>query len=144
MQHILAENFYAAAQRYNRAAMNTATSQAPAIASHWPLQTLNTFGIAATARAYLRVSSAADLQAVRANPTLSALPRLVLGGGSNIVLSADFDGLVLHLVNQGKMIVSEDDSHIVVRAQAGENWHCLLYTSPSPRDRQKSRMPSSA
>ena len=123
MPHILAENFYAAAQRYNRAAMNTATSQAPAIASHWPLQTLNTFGIAATARAYLRVSSAADLQAVRANPTLSALPRLVLGGGSNIVLSADFDGLVLHLVNQGKMIVSEDDTHIVVRAQAGENWH---------------------
>ena len=123
MRHILAENFYAAAQRYNRPAMNTATPQAPAIASHWPLQALNTFGIAATARAYLRVSSSADLQAVRANPALSALPRLVLGGGSNIVLSGDFDGLVLHLVNQGKMIVSEDDTHIIVSAQAGENWH---------------------
>lgn len=123
MRHILAENFYAAAQRYNRPTMNTVTPQVPAIASHWPLQALNTFGIAATARAYLRVSSAADLQAVRANPALSALPRLVLGGGSNLILSGDFDGLVLHLVNQGKMIVSEDDTHIVVRAQAGENWH---------------------
>jgi len=123
MPHILAENFYAAAQRYNLAAMNTATSQASANASHRPLQTLNTCGLAATARAYLQVSSAADLQAVRANPTLSALPRLVLGGGSNLILSGDFDGLVLHLANQGKMIVSEDDTHIVVRAQAGENWH---------------------
>ena len=123
MRHILAENFYAAAQLYNRPAMNTATPQAPAIASHWPLQALNTFGIAATARAYLRMSSSADLKAVRANPALSALPRLVLGGGSNIVLSGDFDGLVLHLVNQGKMIVSEDDTHIIVSAQAGENWH---------------------
>jgi UDP-N-acetylmuramate dehydrogenase len=100
MRHILAENFYVAAQRYNRAAMNTATSQAPLIANHWPLQALNTFGIAATARAYLRVLSSADLQAVRASTALSTLPRLVLGGGSNIVLSGDFDGLVLHLANQ--------------------------------------------
>ncbi len=123
MRHILAEKFYPAARRYNRAAMNTATSQVPTIASHWPLQALNTFGIAATARAYLRVSSAADLQAVRANPDLSTVPRLVLGGGSNLILSGDFDGLVLHLANQGKMIVSDDDTHVVVRAQAGENWH---------------------
>ena len=123
MRHILAENFYAAAQRYNRAAMNTASPLVPTIASHWPLQALNTFGIAATARAYLRVSSSADLQAVRANTALSTLPRLVLGGGSNLVLSGDFDGLVLHLANQGKSIVSEDDTHIIVSAQAGENWH---------------------
>ena len=123
MRHILAENFYAAAQRYNRAAMNTASPLVPTIASHWPLQALNTFGIAATARAYLRVSSSADLQAVRANTALSSLPRLVLGGGSNLVLSGDFDGLVLHLANQGKSIVSEDDTHIIVSAQAGENWH---------------------
>ena len=123
MLYILAENFYAAARRYNRAAMNTATSQAQAIASHWSLQALNTFGIAATARAYLRVSSSADLQAVRANTALSTLPRLVLGGGSNLILSGDFDGLVLHLANQGKRIVSEDNTHIIVSAQAGENWH---------------------
>jgi UDP-N-acetylmuramate dehydrogenase len=101
MLYILAENFYAAARRYNRAAMNTATSQAQAIASHWSLQALNTFGIAATARAYLRVSSSADLQAVRANTALSTLPRLVLGGGSNLILSGDFDGLVLHLAYLG-------------------------------------------
>jgi UDP-N-acetylmuramate dehydrogenase len=69
------------------------------------------------------VLSSADLQAVRANPALSTLPRLVLGGGSNLIFSGDFEGLVLHLANQGKSIVGEDDTHVVVRAQAGENWH---------------------
>ncbi len=123
MLGILAEFFRPAARRYNQSTMNTATPQLPAIASHQPLQALNTLCIAATASAYLQVTSYTDLQAVRANPTLSALPRLVLGGGSNLVLSGDFDGLVLHLANLGKMIVSEDDTHVVVRAQAGENWH---------------------
>lgn len=123
MLGILAEFFCPAARRYNQPTMNTATPQVPAIATHQSLQALNTLGIAATASMYLRVTSYADLQAVRANPHLSTLPRLVLGGGSNLVLSGDFDGLVLHLANQGKMIVSEDDTHVVVRAQAGENWH---------------------
>jgi UDP-N-acetylmuramate dehydrogenase len=103
--------------------MNTASPQTPPVANQWPLQALNTFGIAATARAYLRVTSAADLQAVCTNPDLSRLPRLILGGGSNLVLSGDFDGLVLHLVNQGKCIVAEDETHVIVCAQAGENWH---------------------
>ena len=123
MLRILAEFFCEAARRYNQPTMNTATPQVPAIASHQPLQALNTLGIAATASRYLRVTSYVDLQAVRTDPHLSTLPRLVLGGGSNLVLSADFDGLVLHLANQGKMIVSEDGIHVVVRAQAGENWH---------------------
>lgn len=103
--------------------MNTASPQIPPIANLSPLRALNTLGIAATARAYLRVTSAADLQAVRTNPDLSRLPRLILGGGSNLVLSGDFDGLVAHLVNQGKCIVGEDETHVVVSAQAGENWH---------------------
>ena len=123
MVDILAENFYSAARRYNHLRMNTAAPQTPPVANQWPLQALNTFGVAATARAYLRVTSAADLQAVRANPDLSRLPRLVLGGGSNLLLRGDFDGLVLHLVNQGKRVVSEDEAHVVVCAQAGENWH---------------------
>ena len=40
--------------------------------------------------------------------------------------------------------VTEDSSTLVTDAVAGSGYTCLLYTSPSPRDRQKSRMPSSA
>ena len=96
------------------------------IEQNFPLQSLNTLGIAARARAYLRVTSVAELAAVRADPALAALPRLLLGGGSNVLLTGDFDGLVLHMAIPGMAIVGEDSGHVLVRAGAGEVWHALV------------------
>jgi UDP-N-acetylmuramate dehydrogenase len=87
------------------------------------LRAHNTFGVEARAAAYLQVHDAAALTAVRASPALAALPRLVLGGGSNILLSGDFPGLVLHMANRGKEIVARTAGATHVRAAAGENWH---------------------
>ncbi len=87
------------------------------------LRTLNTFGLDAKAAALLRVDSVDVLRALRADPALAAMRRLVLGGGSNLLLTRDFDGLVLHMVNRGIAITGEDDEHVFVTAQAGENWH---------------------
>lgn len=101
----------------------------PVMTEHLPIQseacleTLNTFGIAARARAYLAVESAATLRALRTDPALSALPRLVLGGGSNILFTRDFPGLVLHMRNRGIEVVGADADTTYVRAAAGENWH---------------------
>lgn len=89
----------------------------------FPLQSLNTFGIAASAHAYLRVTNTEQLIGVYADTTWRALPRLVLGGGSNVLLTGDFPGLVLHLATEGKQIVGGDENHHFVRAAAGENWH---------------------
>jgi UDP-N-acetylmuramate dehydrogenase len=94
-----------------------------AIAHDFPLQSLNTFGIAARARRYLRVTGAAELAAVCADPQLTTLPRLVLGGGSNLLFTRDFDGLVLHMAQAGRELVGQDGGRTLVRAQAGENWH---------------------
>ena len=98
-----------------------------AIASNFPLQSLNTFGIAAHAHAYLRIAALADLQAVMADPALAALPRLLLGGGSNIVLSGDYPGLVLQMAMRGMRLeapdASADADTVLVRAAAGESWH---------------------
>ena len=87
------------------------------------LRLLNTFGIEARAHAYLPVTDVADLMAVRDDAQLNSLPRLVLGGGSNVLLTQDFPGLVLHLRSRGMQIVSEDDDFVYVRAAAGERWH---------------------
>ncbi len=87
------------------------------------LRALNTFGIDVKAASYLRVSCIEDLQAVRDDPHLSKLRRLVLGGGSNLLLTRDFDGLVLHMSNSGMQVSSEDESSVRVTVQAGENWH---------------------
>ena len=86
----------------------------------------NTFGIDASAHAYLPVTALATLQALRSDVDASRLPRLVLGGGSNLVLTQDFPGLVLHMCNRGREIVGEDDDAVYVRAAAGENWHELV------------------
>ena len=94
-----------------------------------PLQALNTFGIPATAHAYLPVDSIEVLRAVRQERALSALPRLVLGGGSNLLLSGDFAGLVLHMRNTGVEVVDEDEHFTYVKAQAGENWHGFVQWS---------------
>jgi UDP-N-acetylmuramate dehydrogenase len=96
------------------------------IQHQFPLQSLNTFGIAATARAYLRVTSAEQLLGVFADPVLTALPRLVLGGGSNLLLTGDFAGLVLHIAIEGKQVVGADERFHYVRAAAGENWHAFV------------------
>ena len=94
-----------------------------AIAHHFPLQSLNTFGIAARAQAYARVTSAEQLLGIFAEPALAALPRLVLGGGSNVLLTGDYAGLVLHIALQGREVLAGDERHHHVRAAAGENWH---------------------
>ncbi len=94
-----------------------------AILPDFPLQELNTFGIAARARGFLTVTAVGQLAAVMADPVLSALPRLLLGGGSNIVLTGDVDALVLHMAIEGKRIVGRDNGRTLVRCGAGENWH---------------------
>ncbi len=65
---------------------------------------------------------------VTSSARLSALvgvtgPRFVLGGGSNVVLTGDFDGLVLHMAIRGRELLSEDADAWYVCAGAGENWH---------------------
>ncbi len=103
--------------------MNPTPTHSPNLRHDYPLRELNTFGIAASAKAYAQVRSVADLQAVRLDPVLSAMPRLVLGGGSNLLLTGDFDGLVLHMTGAGITIDGEDAQYRYVTAQAGENWH---------------------
>jgi UDP-N-acetylmuramate dehydrogenase len=95
----------------------------PDIAHDFSLASLNTFGIAARARHYLRVTRPSDIGAVLADPALCDLPRLVLGGGSNLLFTQDFDGLVMHMALAGRDVVGEQDGAILVRAAAGENWH---------------------
>jgi UDP-N-acetylmuramate dehydrogenase len=90
---------------------------------NYSLQPYNTFGINAFAKLYLRISNLEQLKAVFAAPTLAAMPRLVLGGGSNLLLTRDFPGLVLHIALEGREILAGDATHHHVRAAAGENWH---------------------
>ena len=50
-------------------------------------------------------------------------PLLILGGGSNLLFTKDFEGIVLKNEVLGKEIIEEDDSTILIKVGAGENWH---------------------
>ncbi len=91
-----------------------------------PLQSYNSFGIVAKALSLVRIGSEADLAAVLADPALQAVPKFILGGGSNIVLTGDVKPLVLKVEIMGKRLVSETPKAFIVEAGAGENWHELV------------------
>ena len=91
-----------------------------------PLQPHNTFGIVAKALSLVRIGSEADLAAVLADPALQAVPKFILGGGSNIVLTGDVKPLVLKVEIMGRRLVSETAKAFIVEAGAGENWHELV------------------
>jgi UDP-N-acetylmuramate dehydrogenase len=87
----------------------------------------NTFGIQAKAKYFAAFSSVDELTELLTNSNLQTPnPKLILGGGSNILLTKDFDGLVLKNEIGGVTVVNEDEEHIYVKAGAGENWHKLV------------------
>lgn len=100
-----------------------AASKAPRIAVGADLQGLNTFGLPARAARLACIEHAAQVAALARLPDWRSTPRLVLGGGSNVVLTDDFAGIVLKVAIGGRELVAEDDAAWYVRAGAGEDWH---------------------
>ncbi|WP_153100957.1 UDP-N-acetylmuramate dehydrogenase [Paraburkholderia hayleyella] len=96
---------------------------APAFLADYSLRAHHTFGFDVRARVACQIERETQLRAALQAAPFAALPRLVLGGGSNIVFTRDFDGLVLHIALRGRCVVAEDDDAWYVAAAAGENWH---------------------
>ncbi len=92
----------------------------------YPLRGLNSFGVEARARWFCQVSSADDLAALAADPRLAGLPRLVLGGGSNLLLTRDFEGLVIKVAVPGLRELGEVGGAWHLEVGAGENWHATV------------------
>jgi len=91
--------------------------------SDFSLLAHNTFGFDARARHAMHIDSVDAAVALATDPRIANMPQLVLGGGSNIVLTRDFDGVALIVGITGKRVIGEDDDAWLVEAGAGENWH---------------------
>jgi len=90
------------------------------------LRPYNTFGIEATARYFVRVTKTEDLQALLQHDVYRNQPIMILGGGSNILLTQDFEGLVIKMDLLGIEVIEEDEQAVWVKAGAGENWHSFV------------------
>lgn len=87
------------------------------------LKPYNTFGVEVSAQYFSEVNSAEELLESLQFSNTQTLPILFLGGGSNILLTKDFDGLVIRLNLKGITEKIIDDNQVLVTAKAGENWH---------------------
>jgi len=84
------------------------------------LQPYNTFGINVSAHHFSSFSTQDQLAELL---TMTPVNPFILGGGSNILLTRDIDGLVLKNEIPGIDLVHEDDEYLYVKVGAGENWH---------------------
>lgn len=89
----------------------------------------NTFGIQARARLFTVVKSMAEVQTLVQAGTFKNEPLLILGGGSNLLLTQDFDGVVVKNEIRGIQIVNEDADQVVVEVGSGEVWHDFVMRS---------------
>lgn len=87
------------------------------------LQEYNTFGIDVKAKLFATFNSVTELIDLLSHENLRSEKHLILGGGSNLLFTSNFDGVVLKNEINGIELVKEDEEYYYVEAGAGENWH---------------------
>jgi UDP-N-acetylmuramate dehydrogenase len=90
------------------------------------LKNYNTFGIDVKAKAVAEIFSKDELKEILLFSEFKNSKKLVVGGGSNILLTKDFDGLVIKNSITGINIIDEDKSTVLIQAGSGVIWHHLV------------------
>ncbi|HEU5165827.1 MAG TPA: UDP-N-acetylmuramate dehydrogenase [Chitinophagaceae bacterium] len=94
------------------------------IHENFPLKSYNTFGIDVKARFFNEFSSVEELEEYQM--FYSQYSIFILGGGSNILFTKDYDGTILKNNIKGIEVQHEDADHVYVKVGAGENWHLFV------------------
>lgn len=87
------------------------------------LKSFNTFGIEAKGKFFVEVATADELKNILLLTDYQSMPKLILGGGSNLLFTQDFDGLVVKMGIRGIEKIREDDENVWIKVGAGEIWH---------------------
>jgi UDP-N-acetylmuramate dehydrogenase len=96
------------------------------ISQNYPLKHLNTFCISANAAFFVAIRTENDINDFLLSTSLKNIPLLILGGGSNVLFTKDFDGCVVHMDTKGISVTAEDDDYVILEAAAGEKWENLI------------------
>lgn len=96
------------------------------IKQQFSLKAYNTFGIDVKAPLFVSVTSGNELKEVLSMPTFK--DALVIGGGSNMLLTKDLDRPVIHIALKGmeRQDVPMLDNEILLKVLGGENWHAFV------------------
>ncbi len=94
----------------------------PEILKNHPLKNLNSYHLDVRADHYCECRSLKDIRELISAREFLDRKALILGGGSNVLFSGDFGGLIVRPLIRGMEIVKEDRESVWIRAGAGENW----------------------
>lgn len=86
------------------------------------LSALNTFHIDIRTKYFIEVSDVHDIRDFIGSDLYAIQPKMILGGGSNMLFTRDFNGCMIRPLVKGIEVLSEDAGSVIVRAGAGENW----------------------
>lgn len=86
----------------------------------------NTFRMDVSCRYYAEVENVDELKQLLSTKVFKPLPKLIIGGGSNVLFTKDYDGLVINQISNRIKIISENDTHAFISAEAGVIWHDLV------------------
>ena len=89
---------------------------------NYPLLAHNTFGMDVEASVFVEYESVTELKEILLHQLCPEGKWLHIGGGSNLLFTGDFDGMILHSAIKGFEVVSENEDEVLVRAGAGEVW----------------------
>jgi len=101
----------------------------PDILENVSLKPYNTFGLEAKAKYFVVFKSVEELKEILGLEKFNNEKKLFLGGGSNILLMGDFDGLVLKNEICGIESIFEDETKVILKSGAGEVWHSFVLKS---------------
>lgn len=86
------------------------------------LVSMNTFGVHSVAKYFVEVNTSEQLKPLMRAAKDLGLKTFVLGGGSNVLLTQDFDGLVIRMTGKTVTVVDENDDFVFLRIEAGKSW----------------------
>ncbi len=98
---------------------------------NFSLKPYNTFGIDAKAKYFSVFESVAELNSILTSEIYKSNKTFVLGGGSNLLFTEDYDGLIIHNKIVGICILQDNENDVIVEVGAGENWHNFVMWSVS-------------
>ena len=96
------------------------------VKKNYNLSKLNTFGIKVNAEFFVEIHDENDLKGIFNLAEFKENKKMFLGGGSNVLFTKDFEGIVVLNKLKGIEILSEDSQSVTIRAMSGELWHDLV------------------
>ena len=90
------------------------------------LKPFNSFGVDVTASLFAQAHSDADVREALLYAADHKVPLLVIGGGSNLLLTGNVTALVLRMASRGIRLLEDSGERVVVEAEAGEVWHAFV------------------